>query len=116
MNNKDQGNAGEAFAIYHYTSLGQKVSKPLFENCPYDLIVDKGGCLFRVQVKTSRVKSPSGRYEVSLRTNGGNRSGTGKSKNISSSEVDLLFVLVEDGRHFEIPCSEIDGQTCVTVG
>lgn len=116
MNNKEQGNIGEAFAILHYTQLGFKVSKPLFENCPYDFIVDKEKKLYRVQVKTCRNKAPSGRYEVSLRTNGGNRSGTGKSKNIDSADIDLVFILVEDGRYFEIEASSICGQTVVTVG
>lgn len=116
MNNKEQGNIGEASAILHYTTLGFRVSKPLFENCPYDFIVDKDGILFRVQVKTCRNKAPSGRYEVNLRTNGGNRSGIGKSKNISSQEVDLIYILVADGRNFEIDATKVCGQTTVTVG
>lgn len=80
MNNKLQGNIGEAKAIHYYTELGYMVSKPLFENCAYDLIIDKDGMLLRVQVKTSTQKKANGRYDVNLRTMGGNRSGTGKSK------------------------------------
>lgn len=116
MNNKEQGNIGEAVAMCYYTKEGYKVSKPLFENCPYDLIVDKNNTLYRVQVKTAKVLAPSGRYVVNLRTSGGNRSGKGKIKKISDQEVDLIFILVEDGRTFEIEASKISGQSSVTVG
>jgi Tfp pilus assembly protein PilP len=112
---KDQGNLGEATAILYYAQRGCRVSKPLFENCPYDLIVDDG-TLKRVQVKTSRCKTPGGRYQVNLRVFGGNRSGTGKVKKISADEVDVVFVLVEDGRTFELDAKALDGQSRVSVG
>lgn len=116
MSHKDAGNTGEAFAIYYYTSKGFIVSKPLFENVPYDLIVDKDGKLYRVQVKTCRNTTSGGKFRVNLRTTGGNRSGKGKSKTISSSEVDLVFVLLSDGRSLEIDASSVDGKTTVNVG
>jgi hypothetical protein len=119
MNNltlKDQGNLGEATAILFYAERGDRVSKPLFENSPYDLIVDDGISLKRVQVKTTRYKAPSGKYRVNLRTFGGNRSGTGKVKKISAEEVDLVFVLVEDGRMFELQPKDFDGRNSIAVG
>lgn len=114
MINKDQGNIGEAAAILHYVKAGCKVSKPLFENCPYDLIVDDG-TLKRVQVKTSRNKTEFGKYSVSLRTCGGNRSGTGKIKKLDASEVDVVFVLLDDGRTFELDAKELDGRSTVNL-
>jgi hypothetical protein len=116
MTLKDQGNLGEATAILYYAQRGYRVSKPLFENCPYDLIVDDGASLKRVQVKTSRCTKPNGRYQVNLRTLGGNRSGSGKVKKLSASNVDVIFVLIEDGRTFEIDAKTVDGQGVVVVG
>lgn len=114
MINKDYGNIGEAAAILHYLKEGFTVSKPLFENCKYDLIVDNG-TLFRVQVKTSRYKVPSGKYQVSFRTTGGNRSGMGKVTTISEDEVDLVFIYLEDGRIFEFPASELMGRSTINL-
>jgi hypothetical protein len=116
MTLKDQGNLGEATAILYYAQRGHRVSKPLFENCPYDLIVDDGNSLKRVQVKTSRCKREGGRYIVNLRVFGGNRSGTGKVKKLSAADVDVIFVLLEDGRTFEIDAKSVDGQGRVSVG
>lgn len=107
---KDQGNLGEATAILYYAQRGCRVSRPLFENCPYDLIVDDGISLKRVQVKTCRYKRANGSYEVNLCVSGGNRSGTGKVKSLSASEVELVFVLSDDGRTFEIDAKTVDGQ------
>lgn len=36
--------------------MGYQVSKPLFDNARYDFIMDTGGKLFKVQIKTSRWK------------------------------------------------------------
>ena len=51
---KAQGDVGEARAIYEFTKLGYQVSVPLAAHCPYDLIIDDGEKLQRVQVKTSQ--------------------------------------------------------------
>ncbi len=115
-NLKSKGNVGEAKAILHYTERGCIVSKPLFENSPYDLIVDNGKEVQRVQVKTSEYKLPSGRYEVNLRVFGGNRSGTGKVKKFSSDQVDLVFAATGDGRVFELDAKPLDGKGRVVVG
>jgi hypothetical protein len=113
---KPQGNVGEAKAILHYTERGFIVSKPLFENSPYDLIVDNGESVQRVQVKTCEHKQPNGRYEVNLRVFGGNRSGTGKVKKFDAGKVDLVFAVVGDGRIFELDAKPLDGKGRVVVG
>jgi hypothetical protein len=112
---KCQGNVGEAAAILFFTKSGYVVSKPLFENTPYDLIVDKG-TLQRVQVKTTNHKKPSGSYSVELRTKGGNTSWNGVVKVVESASCDLLYVYCEDGSEYLIPVSLISGQSSVTLG
>ena len=115
MNNKDYGNIGEAEAISFYIKKGYMVSKPLFENCKYDMVVDDGKSLLRVQVKTSRHKTEYGKYQVNLRTRGGNRSGTGQVTRISSEAVDLVFIYLEDGRIFEFTGSELEGKSTINL-
>lgn len=112
---KVQGNIGEAAAILYFARLGYIVSKPLFENTPYDLIVDNGEGLQRVQVKTSN-SLRKGNFRVELRTKGGNTSWNGVVKCVNSEQCDLLFVYCEDQAQYLIPVAVIDGRTMVTLG
>lgn len=111
---KVQGNIGEAAAILHFARLEYIVSKPLFENTPYDLLIDDGAGIQRVQVKTTSSLRNSN-YRVELRTKGGNTSWNGVVKCVTSSQCDLLFVYCEDGTQYLIPVDLIDGQTMVTL-
>ena len=115
MKNKDYGNIGEVEAISFYTKKGYIVSKPLFENCKYDLIVDDGKSLTRVQVKTSRFTTEYGKHQVNFRTCGGNRSGTGKVSKLSRDEIDLVFIYLSDGRVFEFPIDKLEGRTSINL-
>ena len=116
MNSKQQGDIGVAKAIYYYTSQNYTVSIPNTDNSKYDLIVDKDNQLYRVQVKTTTHKAPSGSYHVELRTMGGNQSWSGTYKKISSNDVDLLFVACEDGSIYEFNSNEINEKTSITLG
>ncbi|WP_426513126.1 group I intron-associated PD-(D/E)XK endonuclease [Dactylosporangium sp. McL0621] len=65
MNRKQQGDLGVAMAIAYYTRTGYAVSVPLTDNTRYDLIIDGGERLLRVQVKTTGFQR-LGRHEVRL--------------------------------------------------
>lgn len=52
MNTNEKGGLGEARFIHEYTKKGWKVSIPLGHDAAYDLIVDDGEKLHRVQVKS----------------------------------------------------------------
>ena len=56
-NFKQQGNIGMAYAIAYYTKLGYVVSIPLTDSQDYDLIIDTGIKLLKVQVKTTDFKT-----------------------------------------------------------
>ncbi len=57
-NTKRIGTIGEAAIVYRFTKLGFRVSIPFGENSPYDLIAESpDGRLFRIQVKTGRIRS-----------------------------------------------------------
>lgn len=105
INSKKQGDM--CYAMAYYAKLSIPVSVPVTDSQDYDLVVDNGTRLFKVQVKTTKSISPSGNYIVSLRTIGGNRSGTGKCKDFSENSSDLLFALTDSGDCYSIPKSEI---------
>lgn len=95
-NSKAQGTAGLGAAIAWFTSRDIIVCLPLNDSQPFDLVVEWENRLQRVQVKTATYKDDEGHFVVELRSKGGNRSGTGKTKQIDPSEVDLLFVHTDD--------------------
>ena len=115
INSKKQGDIGMCYAMAYYSKLGWTVSIPITDSQDYDLVVDNGTRLFKVQVKTTRFKAPSGNYTASLTTNGGNRSGSGKTKKFNDNSSDLLFVLTEAGECYSIPTSEINSTTIITL-
>ena len=118
MNRKQQGDVGVAMAIAYYTKKGYGVSVPLTDNLRYDLIVDSGEKLLRVQVKcTARLTTDGGDYELGLRTAGGNQSWNKISKKISSEEADLVFAYVLPlNRMYEFPVDFVAGRPSLRLG
>jgi hypothetical protein len=52
------GTLSEAAVIYRFAQLGFRVSIPFGENSPYDLIIESPDSrLFRIEVKTGRIRS-----------------------------------------------------------
>lgn len=111
---KDQGEIGIGDAIAWFTRAGWTTSIPLVDNQAYDLVVDDGRRLQRVQVKTSTCRTSSGGWAVELRTNGGNRSRSTSSP-FDPDTCDLLYVLTDDGRWL-IPTERIEATTSLTLG
>ncbi len=114
-NSNKQGDAGLGACIAHFTSLGYGVSIPLTDSQQYDLVVDDGDHLYRVQVKTTRYKS-NGKYRVELRTKGGNKTGTGKIKFLPVDDLDFLFVLTAEEHRYLIPVDSLPGRGRLTLG
>jgi Holliday junction resolvase-like predicted endonuclease len=110
-----QGDIGEAVAIAWLTRAGYGVWVPLGHSADADLIAERDGRLFRVQVKTSTAQR-NGRYEVSLATKGGNRSWSGRVKENDPTRYDFLFVLVADGRQWFIPSTAVEARTMLLLG
>ena len=112
-NSKKQGDAGLGAAIAYFTSMGYTVCVPLTDSQDYDLVIDLGDELARVQVKTSVYKN-KGKCQVGLRVNGGNRSGEGKTKFFDRLKVEYLFILLDDGRTFCIPSSVVEAESYIS--
>lgn len=104
-NNKQKGKAGLALAIGYYGSKGYTVSLPLNDTQDYDLIVDKGNTLYKVQVKCTQQQNKYGSFIVSLNSCGGTK---GKVyKHLINTDIDILFVVCTNGNMFEIPKQDI---------
>ncbi len=102
MNPRQQGDLGEASGIEWLTRWGAGVYFPLFHSPGIDLIAETEDRLLRVQVKTSTYWNKQ-RWQVNLKTCGGNQSWNGIVKFLEPTRCDWVFVLVADGRRWFIP-------------
>jgi hypothetical protein len=120
INRRQQGDLGEASAIEWLIRIGALVAVPFGHSPDFDLVAQIGGCLQRIQVKTStqEIKTHDGhlRHPVSLVTCGGNQSWNGVSKLFNPSKVDYLFALTSSGRRWFIPAIDLDGKRNVNLG
>lgn len=114
-NSKKQGDVGLGCAISYFTANGYTVCLPLTDRQDYDLVVEKGDSLKKVQVKTTSHK-PKLSYEVELRTLGDNRSWSDVVINFDQSRFDFLFVLTTSGEKYLIPSEEISVKSTITLG
>lgn len=118
-NSKKQGDVGIGAAIGWFTTQGWIVSIPLTDSQEYDLIVDDGTSLKKVQVKTTRFKSlcrgKQGPFVVALRTTNANTSRK-KIKHMNWDKIDYLFVLTNDGNKYLIPSSKINNTNSINLG
>lgn len=110
-----QGDIGEARAIFEYTKMGFAVSRTIFDSERYDLIIDNGVKLYKVQVKTTNHISRCGIFIVTLCTSGGNKTSYNKRK-ISKDDCDEIFVLCSNGDCFIIPINEICDKLSINLG
>lgn len=114
INRRTQGDLGEFSAMEWLASKGALVWIPLGHSPDVDLMAEFDGRLLRVQVKTSTQSATTpkgqGRWRVMIATNGGNQSWSGATKTFDPMRVDLLFVLVGDGRRWLIPAQAIEPQ------
>lgn len=91
-----QGNYGLGKAIGYYTSQGCTVSIPLNDTQGYDLVIDTGFKLYRIQVKTTTYKKHNN-YYVNL------SSSRSDNKDFDNTTCDLIFILTKDENMYEIP-------------
>ena len=113
-NPREQGLLGLTDAIQWFGANGYSISLPLIDAQPYDLIVDDGTHLQRVQVKTTTQRSDRGHFIVQLCTRGGNQSFQ-TTKPFDPAACDLLYVLTDDGQRFCIPVGAFTARTGLTL-
>lgn len=116
MTTVEQGRVGLGFAIAYFTKLGRTVSLPLIDNQSYDLIVDDGENLNRVEVKTTRFKEKKNTcYTVHLRKVRHNKT-TNRTTHFDGKAADILFVVTEAEDQYVIPSSAVDGKASLCLG
>ena len=116
MHPRKQGDFGELSAAMWLTTRGAVVSKPIGHSPDYDLIADLGDRILRVEVKTCRRNSTTGRWAVAICTRGGNQSWSGMTKRFEPARCDYVFVHVGSGRRWFIPATAVEAETCIALG
>lgn len=114
LSNKEKGNSGLGMAIAYFSSNGYVVSIPLNDTQDYDILVDKGGFISKVQVKATGCKTKNNIYQVALKSCGGTK---GKEyKTIINTDVDYLFIVNTELRMYLIPKIEIHNKSTINLG
>lgn len=117
INTSRKGDIGESRAIYEYTKLGYVVSRTLFDSAKYDLVIDDGNGLIKVQVKTTTIQTGKNKngWQVELRTaTSSNRFFSHRTR--EDNDYDIIFVMTGDDRCWSIPMSCVDSKSGITVG
>ena len=98
MNVNEKGFIAETKVILRATELGYMVSRPLRDDCRYDLILDKDGKLKRVQVKYAGSKpcKSKGAIPVVLTKNNKKKGAEYKERKYSADEVDAIVAYFPD--------------------
>jgi len=92
-----KGDIGVTQAVATFTRIGYDVSIPITESAAYDILVDDGTQIHRVQVRyTSNVNG-----EVDLRRIHSNSQGY-VVKKLSSKAYDWLYILKSSGEEYLI--------------
>src|SRR6185437_927378 len=102
MTGKRRGEMAEAAFVAKVTGLGFGVAKPWGDSDPYDFIVQSGGTLARVQVKSAHVAGEDGCY--SFRAHGHAQNA------YSEKEIDVLVAyVVPEEAWYVFPVSVVQG-------
>ena len=113
-NTRHQGDAGLGIAIAYFSRIGAKVGIPLTDSQPYDLMVDDGQQLARVQVRTTTVREGHA-YVVGLKTVGGNKTQL-ITKVFDPKAYEWLFVVCGDATAYLIPTTAIRAKYSIFLG
>ncbi len=115
-NTRIQGNASLGIAIAYFSRIGLQVAIPLTDTQPWDLIIENGDRLERVQVKTTTQRMASQRgYVVGLKTIGSNTKRTLR-RDFNPSDYEWLFVVCGDACVYMIPTEAITARTQLYLG
>lgn len=93
MSTKTVGDASEAAILSAFIQRGYAVSIPFGDNDPYDLVVDTGEALLRVQVKTGWLEDGRVRFKTASKTTTG---GVPVERDYTASDVDGFAVRCRD--------------------
>ena len=106
---KTQGDNAELKFMLSSHELGHIISKPFGDNSKYDLIIDNGNDLEKIQIKsTSRKDTSSGMdcYNCLV------CSGSKQKQKYNEKDVDFIVIyVIPENTWYKIPVKEIKGKT-----
>lgn len=102
MNSKAKGEISEGHVIAHLLKKGHSVSMPFGDNQRYDLILDDGKRLWRVQVKTARL------HKGCLVFNTASVNGFTGARTNYDDKIDLFLVYSPDtDKVYRVPVEQV---------
>lgn len=111
--NKEKGNSALGIAIAYFSTNGYVVSIPLNDTQDYDLVIEKEGHYYGVQVKATGCKTKYGVYQVALKSCGGTKGRTYKT--VIDTNIDYLFVVTDKMDMYMIPKEVISNRTTLNL-
>jgi hypothetical protein len=102
--------AGPTLVAGWFAQRGYRMSFPT-EPCPYDLVVDDNGVLYRIQVKTCTGKDRTGSWRCHLAQNPKYR----KTVVYDPDDVDFFFIIDGDMSYYLTPTEEVAGASEVSL-
>jgi len=111
-----QGTVSELLIASYFVQKGYIVSKPINDFGEYDLVIDDGTRLIRVQSKTIYWDNSKNRYLISCVTSHIRGNSRRTNKKYSESSFDLLVGIEKDSNSiYIIPSKEMSGRRSITV-
>jgi len=114
INTKHKGDFAVAQCVAKLYSKGYEVLFPLGDRKLYDLVVDDGTTLKKVQCKYAGFSVSEKGHVVELRTTGGNKSRNSYTK-YTDEAFDLLYVYTASGKQYLINWKEITCRSSLNV-
>jgi len=109
MSTKQVGGGSEAVVLAELVNRGYSVAIPFGDNDPYDLLVDAGIELYRVQVKTGWLERGRVRFKTGSKTT---RDGEPTIEDYAEGEVDAFAVRCEElGTLYWVPFAEVGSKS-----
>ena len=94
LDTKAVGAQTELQCITYLHGLGYNISIPWGDNARYDFVLDVNNKLYKIQVKTARIKS-EGVYVISTKSTSMNRSGN-KIKHYTKDDIDYFATFIKN--------------------
>lgn len=105
------GNESESAVMFAYIKAGFHVSIPFGNGCPYNLVVDTGARLLKIQVKTAWQHNGHLIYQCQRRIKDAKQNGM---RRYSDNEVDFFAVHFPlDGSIYVVPFWASGGRGCL---
>jgi hypothetical protein len=107
---KQKGEWAEVCFAVEVLRRGWRIARPYGDSGPYDCVVDAGGRLSRVQVKSVEKCAGTRRFKVTV------AAGRNRKRGYSARHVDLLAILVIPFRSwYLIPLAALRGRIAISL-